>query len=378
MRIAHVCDSMEMGGAEKVTAMLCRLQQEQGHSCSVECLYAVGVLGEQLRASGITVNVHGPGGFLGLTASLYREFRRCTPDIVHLHNPTAAIVGALPARLSGVKSVIATRHGLVRKGTVRREVKFSLASRLCDWVVGVSEETSNSLRHAPLAAQDRIVTVFNGTTAIGPDATPLPKQGPTLLHVGRLHPAKDQATLLRAFALAQRKVPDLKLWIVGDGVLRGALEILAGELRLGDSVVFFGEQHDVAPFFLTADLFVMSSVTEGLPIVLLEAMSVGLPSIVTHVGGMAEIARMGAAVAVPPSDEAALADAIGRNIADQDCRRSIGSSAATIYSQHFKPEIMFAEYMMLYGAGVKAGIRSEPVCPCKTQPKPLDQVCRSK
>src|SRR5580700_4563527 len=114
LHIAHVGDSMEMGGAEKLTATLCRLQRDRGHQASVHCLYRLGVLGEELRTEGFEVVLHHPSSFLQLVRGLYRSFRRSRPDVVHCHNATAAIIAALPARLAGVKAVIATRHGLVK------------------------------------------------------------------------------------------------------------------------------------------------------------------------------------------------------------------------------------------------------------------------
>src|SRR5580704_8036315 len=99
MNIAHVVDSMEMGGAEKLTATLCRLQRDRGHSASVHCLYEVGVLGEDLRAEGFAVTLHRPSTFFHLVRGLYRSFRHSRPDVVHCHNATAAIIAAFPARL---------------------------------------------------------------------------------------------------------------------------------------------------------------------------------------------------------------------------------------------------------------------------------------
>ena len=109
--------------------------------------------------------------------------------------------------------------------------------------------------------------------------------------------------LLRAVALTRSHHPDVQLWIVGDGPLELSLRKLTYELGLNDSVTFFGEQADVSPFMLAADLFVSSSVTEGLPVSLLEAMSVGLPAVVTDVGGMGEIARLSGAVTLVPSSD---------------------------------------------------------------------------
>ena len=95
-----------------------------------------------------------------------------------------------------------------------------------------------------------------------------------------------------AFRGALASMPDLRLWMVGDGSERAAMERLAAELGIVEQVTFWGQQLDVAPFFSAADAFIMSSKSEGLPISLLQAFSLGLPAIVTDVGGMAEVVRL--------------------------------------------------------------------------------------
>ena len=350
LNIAHVVDSMEMGGAEKLTAMLCRMQRDHGHNPSVHCLYLVGVLGEELRAEGFDVFLHQPGFVLKQMRSLYKNFRRSRPDAVHCHNATAAIFAALPARLAGVKTVIVTRHGLVNPPYhLRRELKFALASRCCDWIVGVCEGTRTNLMAAPFAARDRIIHIYNGALPLNVQVVPRPKNGFTLLSVGRLAPPKDHATLLHAVALTRAHHPDVQLWMVGHGPLESNLRKLSADLGLDRCVTFFGEQPDVAPFMLAADLFVMSSVTEGLPVSLLEAMSAGLPAVVTHVGGMGEIARLSRAVTlVPTSDPEAMAAALSKAIAQRQELPKLGELASTSYERYFRPERMFDEYISLY------------------------------
>jgi glycosyltransferase involved in cell wall biosynthesis len=354
LRIAHVGDSMEMGGAEKLTATLCRLQRDLGHTASVHCLYGLGVLGEELRAEGFEVILHHPRSFFLLMRSLYQAFRRSRPDVVHCHNATAAIFAALPARLAGVKTVIVTRHGLVKPPyQLRRELKFALASRWCDWIVGVCESTRTNLRAAPFAARDRIIHIYNGAWPADIRAVPRPKNGFTLLYVGRLAPLKDHATLLRAVAITRTHHPDVQLWVVGDGPREFSLRKLTDELGLNECVTFFGEQADVSPFMLAADLFVSSSVTEGLPVSLLEAMSVGLPAVVTDVGGMGEIARLsGAVTLVPSSDPEGMAQALCDAVLRRQELPKIGQLASRCYEQYFRPERMLDEYMSLYNLGI--------------------------
>jgi glycosyltransferase involved in cell wall biosynthesis len=350
LNIAHVGDSMEMGGAEKLTATLCRLQRDRGHTPSVHCLYRLGVLGEELQAEGFEVILHHPSSLLHLVRSLYRSFRRSRPDVVHCHNATAAIMAALPARLAGVKTVIVTRHGLVKPPyQIRRELKFALASRWCDWIVGVCEGTRTNLQAAPFAARDKIIHIYNGADPADIRAVPQPKKGFTLLHVGRLAPLKDHATLLQALALTRVHYPDVQLWIVGDGPLRSSLRRLTDTLELNECVTFFGERADVSPFLLAADLFVNSSVTEGLPVSLLEAMSVGLPAVVTDVGGMGEIARLsGAVTLVPSSDPEGMAEALCDAIKSKQKLSTMRNLASHCYQEYFRPERMLDDYMSLY------------------------------
>jgi glycosyltransferase involved in cell wall biosynthesis len=350
LNIAHVGDSMEMGGAEKLTATLCRLQRDGGHTASVHCLYRLGVLGEELRTEGFEVVLHHPSTFLHLVRSLYRSFRISRPDVVHCHNATAAIMATLPARLAGVKTVIATRHGLVKRPyQMRRELKFALASRWCDWIVGVCEGTQTNLLAAPFAARDKIIHIYNGAAPADMRAVPRPKRGFTLLHVGRLAPLKDHATLLQAVARTRALHPDVRLWIVGDGPLEPSLQKLTYELGLKECVTFFGEQADVSPFLLAADLFVSSSVTEGLPVSLLEAMSAGLPAVVTDVGGMGEIARLsGAVTLVPSSDPERMAEALCDAASSKQRLSNMGKLASRCYEQYFRPERMLDDYMSLY------------------------------
>jgi glycosyltransferase involved in cell wall biosynthesis len=203
---------------------------------------------------------------------------------------------------------------------------------------------------APFAARQKITRIYNAAPAPCSDGTQSPsKSGFTLLHVARLSPVKDQETLLKAFAMAKAQIPDLQLWIVGGGDLRSKLEHLAGHMELNGSVTFFGEQADVSPFLLAADLFILSSVSEGIPISLLEALSAGLPAVVTDVGGMSEVARLSdATITAPASNPAALAAAIAKMASSRDQLPRLGKLAHECYAANFTLERMASEYMALY------------------------------
>ena len=112
------------------------------------------------------------------------------------------------------------------------------------------------------------------------------RRGVRFISVGRMVWEKDYPTLIGAFAQLQKTVPDAELWIAGDGPERAKIEAAVGESRMRDSVTLLGMKKNAGFYMQQSDVFVLSSVSEGLPVSLLEAMAVGLPCLVTDVGGM--------------------------------------------------------------------------------------------
>ncbi|MGA1983718.1 MAG: glycosyltransferase family 4 protein [Acidobacteriaceae bacterium] len=352
MKIAHVVDSMDVGGAETLVSQMCRLQREQGHNPSVYAVSTLGDLGKQMQTEGFVVQPHMGRNLPDASLNFYRVFKQLRPDVVHLHNPTPTIFAAAAARLAGVPSIVSTRHSLVaapRKLTV--ELKYALAARFCDWIVGICEATTNNLKSAHSAPSRKIVCVYNGAAALTRVAKGEwpPKSGFTLLYVGRLEPVKNHRLLLNAFRGALSSMPGLHLWMVGDGNERGALETLAKDLGIAAQVTFWGQQLDVAPYFSAADAFIMSSRSEGLPMSLLQAFSLGLPAIVTDVGGMAEVVRLAqAGLTVSLTGPAEMTAAI-QLLASKDAeRQQFSRNTRAAFQASFTLQIMVDAYMDLY------------------------------
>ncbi len=356
MKIAHVVDSMEVGGAETLVAQMCRLQREQGHDPRVYAVAALGPLGEQMRIEGFLVQANVARHLRDGARSFLRIFKDAHPDVVHLHNPTPAIYAGPAARLAGVSSIVSTRHSLVappRRLVV--ELKYALGATCCDWVVGICDATVKNLKSLGSIPAGKVVRVYNGALPLARTAReqwPAPpgsKPGFTLVFVGRLAAVKNHPLLLKAFRAALSARPGLRLWMVGDGPERGALESLAAELGLGGSVTFWGQQLDVAPFFSAADAFIMSSQSEGLPMSLLQAFSLGLPAIVTDVGGMAEVVRLAqAGITVSQAGPAEMTAAILRLAASAEERERFSANALAAFSARFTLQAMVDAYMDLY------------------------------
>lgn len=352
MKIAHVVDSMEVGGAETLVSQMCRLQRAEGNDPSVYAVATLGPLGEQMRAEGFSVEANVGRHLPSAWRSFYRIFRALRPDVVHLHNPTPTVYAATAARMAGVPSIVSTRHSLVappRRLVV--EVKYACAAASCDWIAGICDATTENIRSIHSVPPRKIVRVYNGAVPLkrAPQSRWPRKDGFTLVYVGRLAPVKNHTLLLKAFRTALKSMPNLRLWMVGDGSERSMLEQMAAELCISTQVTFWGQQMDVAPFFSAADTFIMSSVSEGLPMSLLQAFSLGLPAIVTDVGGMAEVVRVAkAGFTVPATDPAGMTAAILRTASSDAEREQFSANAHEAFRSHFTLQTMVDAYMELY------------------------------
>jgi glycosyltransferase involved in cell wall biosynthesis len=305
-----------------------------------------------MRKEGFLVQPHVGRHLSDAAPNFYRLFKESRPDVVHLHNPTPTIYAGMAARMAGALSVVSTRHSLVappRRLAV--ELKYAIAARSCDWVAGICDATTNnvkSMRSVPLA---RIVRVYNGAVPmvrVASERCPA-KSGFTLIYVGRIEPVKNHALLLNAFRAAVQSMPDLRLWMVGDGSERAQMERLAVDLGIAKQVTFWGQQLDVSPYLSAADGFIMSSTSEGLPMSLLQAFSLGLPAIVTDVGGMAEVVRIAQAGFTPSAnDPAAMAAAMLRLASSEMEREQFSKNAVLAFHSRFTLRTMVDAYMGLY------------------------------
>jgi glycosyltransferase involved in cell wall biosynthesis len=347
-QVDHVLDSLEIGGAERLVVLLAQHQRRQGLRVRVHALYGLGPLAEPLRAHGVELVDHRarPQRLSGI-GSLTTALRRDRPDAVHCHNIAATLVGAPAAALARVPVCIATRHGWARRaGAWRAELKFSLAARACARVVAVCEAARQELAAAPLARSARIVTIVNGaqapTTTRGPRA---PADRCIVVSVARLNWAKDHATLLRAVAAARTRRPEIELHLVGDGPERSRLAALAEALGIAGAVRFLGERDDIGDCLSDAHVFVLSSVTEGLPVALLEALAMGLTPIVSDVGGMPEVVRQaGVGTVFPPADVAGLAAALVDHAAARERWPAWADAARSAFERHYTISRMCTDY----------------------------------
>jgi sugar transferase (PEP-CTERM/EpsH1 system associated) len=357
VKIAHVLSSFGMGGQERVALDLAACQRELGHDVIAVSLAAGpdGPLASEFGAAGVaTHTVAKRDGFdATLFVRLAWHLRRSRIDIVHTHNPQPLIYGALASRLAGARAVH-TKHGANPDGGRRLQLRRA-AARLVGAYVAVSQTTAEIARKNQEVPERKLHTIDNGIdlSRFHPDPAAraairaelgIPETAWVAGTVGRLAPEKDQKLLIDA--LMPRLSQEVQLIIVGDGSERAALTRHARGNRF---VHLVGARKDVPRLLAALDVFVLSSRTEGLPLVIPEAMAMGLPVVSTAVGGIPTVIDEGrTGFLVPAGDAAALGAALARLASDRALADTCGRLGRETALARYSRERMVRDYLDLY------------------------------
>jgi glycosyltransferase involved in cell wall biosynthesis len=224
-------------------------------------------------------------------------------------------------------------------------------------VVVVGSDVKRYLEVSAGIPAPKISVIRNGVDVERYDTAPrtsrsacgLPDEGRLIGHVARFAAAKDQATLLRAFKRVLETYPDACLVLVGDGPLRSDLERLAHGLGIFPSVTFLGLRADVPEVLPHFEAVVFSSINEGLPLAILEAMAAGRPVVSTAVGEIPTVIDHGVAgLLVPPGDPELLADGVISLLERRGWAAELGRGARSVVESRFGVETSVAQYQALY------------------------------
>ncbi len=366
LRIALLLESDGPGGAEVMLLHLAEELRRRGHEVlPVGPANRTGWLGARFRELGFD-----PATFLlrrpldwQCLQDLTRLLRAHRIEVVHSHEFAMAVYGAAAARRVGARHIITMHGGRYFAEQWRRRVALRWAARRSVAIVGVSRATARDLQVTLGLPAERVVVVPNGAPfragvrervrrELGVSDTEL-----LLVAVGNLYPVKGHAVAVRALARLPRDaaMPRWRLAVAGRGEELAALRALAEREGVAPSIHWLGFRDDVPDILAAGDLFVMPSLSEGLPLALVEAMSAALPIVASAVGGVPEvIAHEREGLLVPPGDVEALAVALQALIRDTALRRRLGAAARERARREFSVSAMADRYEHLYRGGPTA------------------------
>jgi len=363
MRVAHLIETDGPGGAERVLAYLATSLQAAGAG-NVALLPAdrEGWLSRELQGSGVAieyVRLERPVS-PAFARSLEEAFRRHRIDLAHSHEFTMAVYGAWAAWRAGIPHVITMHGGSYYGARLRRRLALRAAIALSDRTVTVSNAAAARLARDLCVRRRRITVVPNGVRYVPPQGSTLREElglgrGDRLLvSVGNLYPVKGHRYLIDALALLGGSQARLHLAIAGRGEQAEALSARALDHGLADRVHLLGLRSDVAAVLAAADAFVLPSLSEGLPLALLEAMFAARPIVATDVGDVGvALARGEAGLLVEPGNAAALAAALDRLLRDPGHARELGERAARRAAADYDVSHMVRRYVGAYEEAVR-------------------------
>lgn len=373
--VVHLIYRLDFGGLETLLVDCVNRMPAAKYRHAIVCLTGYTEFADKITRPGVELYAldKAPGLGLGTHAALFKLLRRLRPAILHTYN-LSTIEYSLTAALAGVPIRVHAEHGRDAGDPHGMNRKHNLLRRLMapfvDRYIPVSGDLQRWLGEVVgiPAAKNQLINngVDTGHFHPGP-----PGAGPFVIGtVGRLQDVKDQAGLVDAFIALRAQLPGLRerlrLVIIGDGPLRARLEAKVQESGIADVVTLAGARTDIACQMRGFSVFALSSIAEGTPVTLLEAMACGLPVVSTAVGGIPELVQDGATGAlVPPRDAHALAAALACYALDPALAARHGAAGRARIEANYSVNAMVQAYVALYDGLRKTKLNlKETITPC--------------
>ena len=337
--------NFDRGGAEKILTRLATGLPRDKYAVQVAALQGRSqAIGDDLAKAGIPAHDLGMAckWDLRVVLRLARLLRRERIQILFTFMFHPTLLGRVVGWVCGVPVRVSSERVMEWEGPARRLLNRWTVP-LATHIVAVSERVAAYAAREFRIPRDRLTTIPNGVD--------LDHFRPTRRHgdgrrsvigcTARLHGKNDHATLLQAFVRVTAGVPEAELLLVGRGPEEARLKAIADDLGIASRVRFLGEQPDVAPYLAQMDVYVQSSVAEGMPNSVLEAMAAGLPVVATAVGGTPEaVIENETGLLVAPRHPAALADAMLGLVTDQRLAETLGRAGRARVEARFDEQMM--------------------------------------
>jgi glycosyltransferase involved in cell wall biosynthesis len=358
MRIAHLIESDGPGGAEQVVGHMATMLQAAG-ARNVVFVHADGEgwLARQLEGSGVAVEYFRQDERLSRTCArtLEEGFRRHRIEVAHSHEFAMAVYGAWASWRAGIPHVITMHGGRYYAGRLRRRLALRAAIAASGRTVAVSRSLASQLSRDLWIRRSRVTMIANGVRYVRPDRVTLREElglGPDdrlVVSIGNLYPVKGHCHLIEAVARLATAHPTVHVAIAGRGGLLESLTVQARARGVAGRIHFLGLRADVAAVLEAADLFVLPSLSEGLPLALLEAMFARRPIVATDVGEVATALAGGEAGAlVEPGNPSALTAAIDSLLSDPNRAARLADAAVHRAAAEYDVAHMVRRYAEVY------------------------------
>lgn len=362
LKVMHIISGDLWAGAEvMVCTLLHGLNSYPDVNLSVIVLNE-GRLAEEMRANGINVWVVNENhlSFPALVLMTRNLVRSNSPDIIHAHRYKENLLSFLASTGTNRSALISTIHGLpeiVDKrpfllARCKSKFNFFLLSRFFARTVAVSSDISNQLQEHYGFADARVKVIHNGVTTQNIKCNKCTSEFTpyfTIGSSGRLFPVKDFPLFVEIARIIAYQEPEVCFELAGEGLVRAQLECLLKVYGLQDRFILRGHIDDMEPFYAGLDLYLNTSLHEGIPMTILEAMSRGLPVIAPRVGGIREIITSGEdGFLVDGRDPRIFAERCLQLYRDQQLRHAISMAAREKVVREFSDVKMVDSYYRLY------------------------------
>ena len=360
MQITH---DLNYGGLQRLVVDISKNLDKTKYQVSVCALREAGDLEDELRKEDIKVIKLSPANngvdYLSFW-KLFKIFKEERPDIIHTHNTQPFVEGGIAAILAKIPVHVHTDHG--RQFPDKRRYMFAewVFSHFANQMVAVSENLKEDISKYEGIRPDKIKVILNGIDGnkynnkidknkkrreLGIDN----KYNIILGFVGRLSPEKGLIYLIRAMDALVKEFSNLLLLIAGEGALLEELKMETIALGIEQNIRFLGPRSDINEILGILDIFVLPSLREGLPLVLLEAAAASLPIVATDVGGNKQVVKHGTnGLLVKHGDATSLYYAIKELIMNEGMRNEFGCNSYDLFINNFTIEKMMKKYENIY------------------------------
>lgn len=353
-KIIQIMPNFALAGAEILVENLTMALRNKSYKIIIISLFdEQSPITKRLESNNIHIYYLGKkeGLDLKMISRLYKIFKHEKPKVIHTHRYVmkysipAAVFAKIPIKLHTLHSIAEKEANKVDR------VINSFFYRFCNVIpVAISPAVKQSIVNEYKLTEDQVPMIYNGIDL----SKCIPKKDYLLntdkiliLHIGRFTEVKNHIGILESFKIVHDKEPNTVLQLIGAGELENKARDKVVELELEDCVEFLGLQSNVYTFLNSADIFILPSLWEGMPITLIEAMGTGLPIVATKVGGIPDMIEDNVSGILVDVNNKEISDAVLRLIKNENLRKRLGITAGE-KSKNFSSEKMAKEYMDLY------------------------------